>query len=272
MVIVPIVILACGNVYCGYVCPFGALQELVGDLRPPSLDTAPRKGSWRYGRAVKYVILLVVVAQVIAGREGAILAVDPLVAFFVLGGGLPLALAGAVLGLSFFFPRFWCRNLCPSGAFLSLLNGVRALRRLLPPTRPGMCDLGVRRPEELDCIMCDRCRRHRAATAGGATSGGTGVRRSEMTYLAAVALLATTFVVASFLHRAEATSAAESPAAAAKAGAPLERPRRSHRSRPLDVRKIRQLIRSGDLSGREAEYYSTVGEDAPAAGRAAPTP
>ncbi|HNT88474.1 MAG TPA: 4Fe-4S binding protein, partial [Candidatus Hydrogenedentes bacterium] len=59
--------------------------------------------------------------------------------------------------LSFPYRRFWCRNLCPAGAFLALLNRPRILRRLSPPTHPARCDLGVRNAEELDCIRCDRC-------------------------------------------------------------------------------------------------------------------
>jgi len=37
IVVVPLAVLVFGNIYCGYLCPFGALQELVGDLRTAGL-------------------------------------------------------------------------------------------------------------------------------------------------------------------------------------------------------------------------------------------
>ena len=56
-----------------------------------------------------------------------------LVSAFIVG------LLGYAIGLllSLFYARFWCRNLCPAGAFLSLLNGVRLLRRFVPPVGAG---------------------------------------------------------------------------------------------------------------------------------------
>ena len=71
---------------------------------------------------------------------------------------IAITVAIVVTGLAFFYRRFWCRNLCPAGAFLSLINGLRLLARWTPAPRPAQCDLGVRSGEELDCIRCDRCR------------------------------------------------------------------------------------------------------------------
>jgi polyferredoxin len=69
-----------------------------------------------------------------------------------------LLLAAATIVLSFFYRRFWCRNLCPVGAFLSLLNIKNPLGRWFAEPRPGHCDMGVRRADEADCLRCDRCR------------------------------------------------------------------------------------------------------------------
>ncbi len=144
---------------CGWACPFGALQELLGDLRPRRHHTDPDKSVWRYGRAMKYVLLLVVIVAFTITRSSNVLAADPLITVFSSAREeLVVAMAGAVLVLSVVFRRFWCRNLCPAGAFLALLNGVALFRRFLPPTRPPACDLGVRTGTELDCIVCDRCR------------------------------------------------------------------------------------------------------------------
>ena len=157
--IVPIVVMLVGNVYCGYVCPFGAMQELVGDFRPRGLDTDPEKRVWRYGRAIKYVLLAMLMILFGLTRDYSVLASDPLLTVFSpLRDSWTLWLAAGLIVLSFFFRRFWCRNLCPAGAFLALLGGVRILRRLLPRTGPGRCDLGVRTIGELDCLFCDRCK------------------------------------------------------------------------------------------------------------------
>lgn len=157
--IVPIVVMLVGNVYCGYVCPFGAMQELVGDLRPRGLDTDPEKRAWRYGRPVKYVMLAMLVVLFGLTRDYGVLAADPLLTVFSpLRDSWTMWLAAGLIVLSFFFRRFWCRNLCPAGAFLALLGGVRVLKRLLPRTGPARCDLGVRTVGELDCLFCDRCK------------------------------------------------------------------------------------------------------------------
>lgn len=156
--LVPLCTLLWGNVYCGYLCPFGALQELIGDLRPKSLATDPDKRVWRWGRLVKYLLLFLLVLRFALSRDFTHVDVDPLTTFFsVLRDRWTLLFGGVLIALSFPYRRFWCRNLCPAGAFLALLNRPALLRKLSPPTHPARCDLGVRRAGELDCIRCDRC-------------------------------------------------------------------------------------------------------------------
>jgi polyferredoxin len=65
---------------------------------------------------------------------------------------LGLSLAGALI-----YVRFWCRYLCPFGAFLSLSNKIALLQRFAPPRRFEHCDLGVRDEFDVDCIRCNRC-------------------------------------------------------------------------------------------------------------------
>jgi hypothetical protein len=157
--IIPLVAVLFGNVYCGYLCPFGALQELLGDLRPTRLLPDPRRRIWRYGRFAKYVLLFFFVLLFSLTRDFSVLHADPLITIFGAARDRTVTvLALCLLFLSCFFRRFWCRNLCPAGAFLALLGGVRLLHRFLPKTRPERCDLGVRNHRELDCLQCDRCR------------------------------------------------------------------------------------------------------------------
>lgn len=155
----PLLVVLVENVHCGWLCPFGALQELVGDLSPVARRRAPTSRAWQVARMVKYVLLLaVLITGVWLGWEVAF-GYDILdTAFAYPPARLTLALGGAALLASGVYPRFWCRVLCPTGAFFSLLGGVQVLRRWIPAPWVRECDLGVRHAKDLDCLCCDRCR------------------------------------------------------------------------------------------------------------------
>jgi len=144
-----------GPVYCGLLCPFGAAQELLGRLglaRRPTA-TADRRARW-----VKHVVLAVAAtAFLLAGAER-VLAFDPLaVVFSGRASGTMWLLIGLVAVASLFLFRFWCRYLCPVGAFLSFGNRLGVLSGIARRKNYTRCDLGVRDREDLDCIQCNRC-------------------------------------------------------------------------------------------------------------------
>jgi hypothetical protein len=183
---------------------------------------------------------------------------DPLVKAFGTrrSQGLWLLLT-VLLGASVLLDRFWCRALCPAGAFLSLLGGPRLLRRWLPKIRPGRCLFGVRHEEELDCLQCDRCRRvgeaDRIRLWGLDRHEHLGTRRAfYVTALAAAALL--------LVHQAQRTAAARQADQPFR-GSAVEA---AGRPRRVDMPRLRQLIQAGELSDREAMYYRRTGT-APAA-------
>lgn len=65
-----------------------------------------------------------------------------------------------ILFISFFGPRFWCRNLCPEGALLSLLSRFSPLRRFSKPGCSGCGDCRTTCPggrNNSDCIRCMQC-------------------------------------------------------------------------------------------------------------------
>lgn len=256
---VPVLVLLFGNVYCGYLCPFGAVQELLGDMG--SRRPLPRKSVWRYGRFAKYLLFVVLLLAFVAGGGYAILEADPLTTFFGrTRTSMVLLLAAASLFLAFRFNRFWCRNLCPAGAFLALLNGIRWPRQLLrravpfidPPIRPLMCDLGVRAAGDFDCIRCDRCRTTSAQREPDA-AGAPWPNQAEWGMLAAA-------LVAGIMLAVSAYTAWE-PEAGMQRTVQL---RASGAVRDVDAARIRRLVESGRLSGHEAEYYQPA-DDAPAA-------
>ena len=138
MVGVPILVLLFGNLYCGYLCPFGAAQELLGYVLPRRFRPAPIRDPMRAARFIKYVVLAVLIVGFFIVRDRRTLAGDPLTSVFALRSASSTwpvwmwGIAGAALLGSLFYTRFWCRYLCPAGAFLSLLNHVRLLRAVVP--------------------------------------------------------------------------------------------------------------------------------------------
>ncbi len=152
-----------GQAFCGFLCPFGALQEFlsVGSLR---LQASP--GLERAGRYVKYIVLAVLLCVFLLTNDTIWFSFSPLQHFFgsyglnFLFGRMDawvLALCIVVLAASVVYFRFWCRYLCPAGAFLALTNKITLLRKRSPKPVPGHCDLGVNRPGDVDCIRCHRC-------------------------------------------------------------------------------------------------------------------
>lgn len=162
---IPIVVLLAGNIYCGYLCPFGAIQELAGFIVPARFKARLSLGTIRGARFVKYGLLFVFVAVFLATGSKHVLEADPLALFFNMRfwreplAASPGLITGVVALLgSLMVTRIWCRYLCPAGAFLSLLNHVAWLRRWLPARRIGRCEFALTGRDQLDCLYCDRCR------------------------------------------------------------------------------------------------------------------
>ena len=260
----PVFVVLFGNVYCGYLCPFGALQELVGDLRPARLRTDPGRASWRFGRLVKFLLLFLVIIAFASTLDHALASSDPLVAVFNSARSRFITcLAGAVLVLSFFYGRFWCRTLCPAGAFLALLNGARLLKHLVPGVNHDLCPFGVSSGRELDCICCDRCRvvgprAREALKAARREPTRVGRRAVFVLVVAALALLMVWRVVLDCSSLRQATPGASGGTAAG--GQP----------RDVDMPRLRRMIEQRVLSDREARYYKPVTDPSGPAGENPP--
>lgn len=139
------------RVFCGKICAFGTLQELFARLGkglfrrrfvvPESAD--------KPARCLKYAVLAgTVAASAIAGRLF-IRPYDPWATYqhlfsreLLSGFRVGLAVLAVSLVGSLLFDRFFCKYLCPMGAFLALIRRVGWFR--------------VRRNEGT-CIHCSAC-------------------------------------------------------------------------------------------------------------------
>ena len=128
-----------GRLFCGYVCPFGALQELL-HVRKWRLRVSNR---WmRILGWVKYGLLGFLVIRVLVAGNLLWNGTTPFKAFFLWGGTtVTLAVSGLFALLSVVVFRPFCRVFCPLGAFLSIVSRVSLFR--------------VRAGEK--CVSCGRC-------------------------------------------------------------------------------------------------------------------
>ncbi|NVM80171.1 transcriptional regulator of nitric oxide reductase [Duganella sp. SG902] len=120
--------------FCGWLCPFGALQEFVGKaarwLRGPQLRMRHASHMW-LGRA-KYVSLVAIAVSVFLPGQmtDRLVELEPFKTTITLGfvRAWPYAAyAAALLLAGGVVYKFFCRYLCPFGAALALLGKVRLL-------------------------------------------------------------------------------------------------------------------------------------------------
>ncbi len=160
--------LAMGRLYCGYACPFGALQEALALLVPWKVRVP--EGAHRWLLRVKTAGLwgLLLAASFAAGLrlDGA----EPFAVVFGRGGGdglawflVSLLAAGALL-----VERFYCRYLCLAGASLGLAGRVCAFPvsggcaqgcGVCRGVCPMQCIDAAGKVNMAECIQCGRCRR-----------------------------------------------------------------------------------------------------------------
>jgi predicted membrane-bound spermidine synthase len=249
---VPLLALLFGNIYCGYLCPFGALQELFGYLLADRLKPTVTIKQMRKARFVKYIILFLIIGAFFLSRNHETLAVDPLIRIFSLKflldnpDKLLLLTAAVALVGSLFYSRFWCRYLCPAGAFLSLFNKIAVLRRYLPAKHYANCEYGVSYNDKLDCIFCDKCRYEKTSVVPVLKPVAGFGSRYLLPAVLVIAIGIAAVSVKSLVSELPASSAAS--AAVSSGGQP----------RNVDLQQIRTMIRENKLSDREADYYKKI--------------
>lgn len=176
-----------GRFVCGFLCPFGWLQELLHKIPGKKFSTKKLKPL----TYIKYVVLLfaVVLLPVLVVNDVGM--GDPFFCKYicpqgVLEGAIPLAIANAgirsalghlftwklavliaVVLLSVLFYRPFCKWICPLGAFYALMNRVSLLGIRVDACKCVSCgkcskvcqmDVDVvRAPNHAECIRCGKC-------------------------------------------------------------------------------------------------------------------
>jgi NosR/NirI family nitrous oxide reductase transcriptional regulator len=151
------------GVFCGWLCPFGALQDLLGQL-----SRALRVPQWNPPAALekrlwmgKYIAAAAVIALVMTqvGAAEAALEIEPFKTAITtkFTRAWPYVLyAGALLAIGLFSERAYCRFLCPLGGVLAFLDRLHLLNLL------------KRRPEcGSPCHLCEHACPVRAIEPNG---------------------------------------------------------------------------------------------------------
>jgi spermidine synthase len=229
--------LAFGQVWCGWLCPFGSLQELVHRIgRWLGLGTVVDRRTDRRLRSVKFVLLALMLGLVFITAETGWAALDPMQFLFVGHWTWPMGLLTVLILLAALWTmRPWCRYLCPMGAFLALGNRLALLQRWAPLRRFRRCDLGVRGVHDIDCIRCNRC----VGVGPRETSPDTISARRPATGATLTALLASALLLIAW----QLTLTLAEPAGQGQGW------------RDLDLELLQRRIDAGDLRDREADWY-----------------
>ncbi len=159
-----------GRVYCGRVCAFGALTQLMDRIVPsrwryePSLATETRLAK------IKYILLGAVVAYYIVTRDIAIYRyVEPFWMFSGHGSAGMWTMLAALLVATVFVRNLYCRFLCPVGAFLGVISKVTTLAPIKRWSECKSCKIcekacewgAIQGPRivKSECVRCDDCER-----------------------------------------------------------------------------------------------------------------
>ncbi|MFC1878583.1 4Fe-4S binding protein [Chloroflexota bacterium] len=177
MILVFILALLFGPVFCGWVCPLGSIQEWIGKigkrlfkkrynhLLPYGLD--------RWLRYLRYIFLAWVLYMTAMSGKLVFSDLDPYHALFNFWTG-EVAISGLIilaltLLLSLFVERPWCKYACPYGALLGITNLFRlfSIRRYEEPcknckicTRDCPMNIPVHQVNVVhnhQCISCLEC-------------------------------------------------------------------------------------------------------------------
>lgn len=164
------------GIYCGWLCPFGALQELLNDLavrlgiRQIAVPQALHERLW----ILKYTAFVAIVALSFYSMHDALVLaeVEPFktaISMRMMRAWPFVLFVVALLVAGLFIERFYCRYLCPLGAGLAIPSKLKIFDWLHRRPQCGrecrMCETkctvgaidSVGRINPNECVLCLRC-------------------------------------------------------------------------------------------------------------------
>ena len=158
-----------GRLYCGRICAFGALTQLMDTVVPKKLRVEVPLAVERRAAWIKYGLLAGVMAYFIATRDvGVYRYVEPFWMFGLFGTTAMWIGLGVLLVATVFVRNLYCRFLCPVGAMLGIISNLTVFRikrwsecktcKICEKT----CEWGAIRGPKIvasECVRCDDCER-----------------------------------------------------------------------------------------------------------------
>jgi polyferredoxin len=174
---------ASGSLVCGWACPFGFLQDLLGKILPWKISLPSWTGYTRYAVLLGLVLILPAVLgfkgvpfdeQTVSicrlCPAGALEAGLPYSVQSVVAGhgwmmsGLKTGILIAFIGAALFIQRPWCRIFCPLGGLLALFNRFSLFHLRFNPKEcvecnlcRSRCSMGVKVDQKVNVSGCIRC-------------------------------------------------------------------------------------------------------------------
>lgn len=191
-----------GRLVCGFLCPFGLIQELIHKIPSPKFKLP------KWPRYLKYIILVVFVGILPVAVTNFMGVGKPAFCQYIcpsgtLLGGIPLMvknenlrqmlgwlfswkmllLIGTIVGCVLVY-RFFCKVICPLGAIYGVLNKVSIYHLEIDESKcvhcgkcARICKMDVNpvlTPDSAECIRCGACA---AGCPTGAIRIGFGLRK-----------------------------------------------------------------------------------------------
>jgi len=160
LTIIFLLTLVAGRFFCGYFCPVGALQELAS-LVPVRKFVPLKKHTFMAVHGIVFLVFLIMALVF----SSALLDYFGIRDFFALALTTGSIVFLAMLVISLFFYRPFCRLVCPYGALLALAGStsVLALQRTDACIECKQCeqvcpvDEAKRDDRKAECYLCGRC-------------------------------------------------------------------------------------------------------------------
>jgi hypothetical protein len=156
-----------GRLYCGRICAFGALTQLIDAIVPARFRVDVPKALEERASYIKYAILFGAIAYYVVTREIDFYRYIEPFWMFTFEASTPLWIGlGILLVASVFVRNLYCRFLCPLGAALGLLSKLTVfkIKRWSECSSCALCEKtcewGAIRKRQIilaECVRCDDC-------------------------------------------------------------------------------------------------------------------